>query len=69
MLFRLALATAAAILSVSSTVDGQVLTNRDVSLRMARLSFPRPMAKRRAILCFCHGSPNMPRAVLLSSRW
>jgi uncharacterized protein GlcG (DUF336 family) len=35
MLFRLAAAMAAAILSVSSTVDAQVLTNRDVSLRMA----------------------------------
>ena len=35
MLFRLASATAAAILTVSSVVDAQVLTNRDVSLRMA----------------------------------
>ena len=35
MLFRLASATAAAILSVSSIVEGQVLMNRDVSLRMA----------------------------------
>jgi hypothetical protein len=35
MSFRLASVTAAAILSVSSAVDAQVLTNRDVSLRMA----------------------------------
>ena len=35
MLFRLASATAAAILSVSSSVGAQVLTSRDVSLRMA----------------------------------
>jgi uncharacterized protein GlcG (DUF336 family) len=35
MSFRLVSATAAAILSVSSIVDAQVLMNRDVSLRMA----------------------------------
>ena len=35
MSFRLASITAAAILFVSSVVDAQVLTNRDVSVRMA----------------------------------
>lgn len=35
MSFRLASVTAAAIFSVSSAVDAQVLTNRDVSVRMA----------------------------------
>ena len=35
MAFRLALAIAAAILSVASSIDAQVLMHRDVSLRMA----------------------------------
>src|ERR1700752_4622107 len=35
MVFRPALATAAAILTLSSAADAQVLMNRDVSLRMA----------------------------------